>query len=140
MGGIFDTAGSGEYNDVGGVMLDLRALWEKMGVEIIGEDEILPGDEKPWEDILVVIPPHDEQVYWREIRLRESGGLDSRARTMLIPHTELGERLRFSQGYSSGRRISSSRSFVHQCFFKYITLQSSWANRQTIEAMLYDHL
>jgi hypothetical protein len=54
-----------------------------MGVEIIGEDEILPGDGRLWEDIFVVILPHDAQGYWREIRLRESGGLDSRARTIL---------------------------------------------------------
>jgi hypothetical protein len=88
MGDIFVKAWSGEYKDVGEVMSDLRALLEKMGVEVIGEDEILPGDGKSWEDILVAIPPHDEQGYWREIRLRESRGLDSKARTTLIPGTE----------------------------------------------------
>jgi hypothetical protein len=84
MGDIFVKAWSGEYKDVGEVMSDLRALLEKMGVEVIGEDEILPGDGKSWEDILVAIPPHDEQGYWREIRLGESRGLDSKARTTLI--------------------------------------------------------
>ncbi|KAL3440460.1 hypothetical protein BJX65DRAFT_290401 [Aspergillus insuetus] len=78
MGDIFVKAWCGEYNDVGEVIADLRALLEKMGVEINGKDEILPGNGKSWEDIFVVIPPHDAQGYWREIRLRESGGLDSR--------------------------------------------------------------
>jgi hypothetical protein len=88
MGDILVKAWGGEYRDVGEVMADLRALLEKMGVEVTGEDEILPGGGQTWEDIFVVIPPHDKEGYWREIRLRETGALDSRARTNLIAHTE----------------------------------------------------
>jgi hypothetical protein len=57
MGSIFVKAWSGEFNDVGEVMSDLRALLEKMGIEVIGEDEILADDGKTWEDIIVVAPP-----------------------------------------------------------------------------------
>jgi hypothetical protein len=85
---IFVKSWSREYKDAREVILDVRALLEKMGAELIGKDEILPGDGKPWEDILITILLNDLLGYWRENRLRESGGLDSRARITLIPDTQ----------------------------------------------------
>jgi hypothetical protein len=76
MGGILVKAWSGGYKSVDEVIWDLRALLEKKGVEVLGDDEILPadGNSSSWEDVLITVPP-------AEIRFRESGGLDSTART-----------------------------------------------------------
>ncbi|CEN59986.1 hypothetical protein ASPCAL02427 [Aspergillus calidoustus] len=69
MGGILVKAWSGGYKGVDEVIWDLRALLEKKGVEVLGEDEILPinGESSSWEDMLITVPPG-------EIRFRERGG------------------------------------------------------------------
>jgi hypothetical protein len=55
IGWILVKAWSGGYKDVDEVICDVRALLEKKGVEVIGDDEILPADGRSscWQDVLI---------------------------------------------------------------------------------------
>jgi hypothetical protein len=85
LGPILVKAWSGDYKNVTEVIRDVRAVLEKKGVAVIGEDEILPGDTMTWGDIFTIVPPSDERPYYTEIRLRERWGLDSASRMTLLP-------------------------------------------------------
>ncbi|KAL2793011.1 hypothetical protein BJX66DRAFT_306726 [Aspergillus keveii] len=85
LGPILVKAWSGDYKNVTEVIRDVRAVLEKKGVAVIGEDEILPGDTMTSGDIFTIVPPSDERPYYTEIRLRERRGLDSASRMTLLP-------------------------------------------------------
>ncbi|KAL3444546.1 hypothetical protein BJX65DRAFT_310736 [Aspergillus insuetus] len=88
LGPVLVKAWSGDYRNVSQVIQDVRAVIEKKGVEVIGEDEILPGDSMSWGDIFTIVPPSDERPYCTEIRIREKRGLDSASRVTLLPEVK----------------------------------------------------
>ncbi|KAL3493902.1 hypothetical protein BJX62DRAFT_234758 [Aspergillus germanicus] len=88
LGPVLVKAWSGDYRNVSEVIRDVRGVLAKMGVAVIGEDEVLPGESMTWEDIFTIVPPSDERPYYTEIRLREKRGLDSASRVTLLPDTK----------------------------------------------------
>jgi serine/threonine protein kinase len=88
LGPILVKAWSGDYKNVSEVICDVRAVLRKKGIEVIGEDEVLPGDTMPWGDMFTIVPPSGEHPYRTEIRLRERRGLDSMSRMAILPEVE----------------------------------------------------